>query len=85
LVGDGKKVNKSGIGATVRIKVGDEAPGFQLSDIFGKEQVNSAFVETLTNLLMQLESGDDKETTEKVRKIYRSAVRMSMQTSMGGN
>jgi hypothetical protein len=49
-----------------------------------KDQVTSEFVETLTNLLVQLESGDDKETTEKVRKIYRSAVRMSMQTSMKG-
>ena len=49
-----------------------------------KEQITSEFVETLTNLLVQLESGDDKETTEKVRKIYRTAVRMSMQTSIQG-
>ena len=47
-----------------------------------KEQVTSTFVETLTSLLVQLESGKDKETTEKVRKIYRRAVRMSMQASM---
>ncbi|MCH7481113.1 MAG: hypothetical protein IIC79_06960 [Chloroflexi bacterium] len=47
-----------------------------------KEQVTSAFIETLTSLLVQLESGKDKETTEKVRKIYRRAVRMSMQASM---
>lgn len=49
-----------------------------------KEQVTSAFIETLTSLLVQLESGKDKETTEKVRKIYRRAVRMSMQASMQG-
>ena len=60
----------------------DEAVQQMLED--NKEQVTSAFIETLTNLLVQLDSGKDKETTEKVRKIYRRAVRMTMQTSMQG-
>lgn len=47
-----------------------------------KDQVNSEFVESLTNILVQLEAGEDQEKTEQVRKIYRKAVRMSMQSSM---
>lgn len=58
----------------------DKAMNKMLED--NKDQITSGFVETLTSLLVQLESGEDKETTEKVRKIYRAAVRMSMQTSM---
>ncbi|MEK6256116.1 MAG: CpXC domain-containing protein [Chloroflexota bacterium] len=47
-----------------------------------KDQVNSEFVESLTSILVQLEAGEDQEKTEQVRKIYRKAVRISMQTSM---
>ena len=47
-----------------------------------KDQLTSEFVESLTNVLVQLEAGEDEETTDKVRKIYRKAVRMSMQSSM---
>jgi hypothetical protein len=46
------------------------------------EAITPQLVETLTGLLVQLEAGDNKEMTEKVRAIYRAAVRMSMQSGM---
>ncbi|MDH5506432.1 MAG: CpXC domain-containing protein [Anaerolineae bacterium] len=44
--------------------------------------VTPEFVEALTGLLVQLEAGEDKATTEKVRSVYRASLRMSMQASM---
>jgi hypothetical protein len=46
------------------------------------EAITPQLVETLTGLLVQLEAGENKEMTEKVRAIYRAAVRMSMQSGM---
>jgi len=46
-------------------------------------EIDSKFVESLTGLLMQLESNEEqKELAEKVRIVYREAVRHSMQTQM---
>ena len=61
----------------------DEAARKQILEAH-REQITPEFVETLTNLLVQLEGGKDVETKEKVRAIYRTALRMSMQTSMKG-
>jgi primosomal protein N' len=47
-----------------------------------REAITPELVETLTGLLVQLEAGENKEMAEKVRAIYRAAVRMSMQSSM---
>ncbi|MBW8009703.1 MAG: hypothetical protein FVQ83_00490 [Chloroflexi bacterium] len=47
-----------------------------------KQEISPAFIDSLTQLLVQLEAGEDKESTDKVRKIYRAAVRFSMQSGM---
>jgi hypothetical protein len=47
-----------------------------------KQEISPEFIESLTQLLVQLEAGEDKESTGKVRKIYRAAVRFSMQAGM---
>ena len=46
------------------------------------EEINAEFVEALTGLLVQLEAGKDQEMTDKVRAVYREAVRHSMKNSM---
>lgn len=47
------------------------------------EDINPQMVEALTGLLMQLESNEEnKEMAEKVRIVYREAVRHSMQAQM---
>lgn len=46
------------------------------------EEINEKFIETLTGLLVQLDSGENKDLAEKVRGVYRDAVRFSMQASM---
>jgi len=61
----------------------DEAARKQLLES-RREEVTPAFLEGLTGLLVQLESGEDKETAEQVRAIYRMAVRMSMEAGMKG-
>lgn len=47
-----------------------------------KEDISPEFIDSLTQLLVQLEAGEDKGTTDKVRTIYRAAVRFSMQAGM---
>ncbi|MDH3942684.1 MAG: CpXC domain-containing protein [Anaerolineae bacterium] len=47
-----------------------------------KAEITSSFVESLTGVLMQLEGGENLEAADKVRKIYRKAVRMSMKAGM---
>jgi hypothetical protein len=39
-------------------------------------------VESLTGVLMQLDGSENLEAADKVRKIYRKAVRMSMKAGM---
>jgi hypothetical protein len=46
------------------------------------EEITPAFVESLTNLLVRLDGPDNVEVADKVRAIYREAVRFSMQASM---
>lgn len=47
------------------------------------DEITSELVEALTGLLVQLDaSPDNQEMTDKVRSLYREAVRMSMQASM---
>lgn len=47
------------------------------------DEITSELVEALTGLLVQLDaSSDNQEMTDKVRSLYREAVRMSMQASM---
>jgi len=47
-----------------------------------KAEITPGFVESLTAVLMQLEGSDNLETADKVRKIYRKAVRLTMQAGM---
>jgi hypothetical protein len=46
------------------------------------EEITPGFVESLTGLLLRLDGPDNVETADKVRAIYREAVRFSMQASM---
>jgi hypothetical protein len=46
------------------------------------EDINPQFVEALTGLLVQLDGPDNVELADKVRTVYREAVRHSMQASM---
>jgi hypothetical protein len=46
------------------------------------EEITPAFIESLTNLLVRLDGPDNVEMADKVREVYRQAVRFSMQSSM---
>jgi hypothetical protein len=46
------------------------------------EEITPGFVESLTGLLVRLDGPDNVEMADKVRAIYREAVRFSMQASM---
>ncbi len=50
-----------------------------------REKITPEFLEALTSLMVQFQSGEDKETAEKVRKVYRAALRVSMQAGMGAS
>ena len=49
-----------------------------------KEEISDKFLETLTGLMVQMQNGDDQELADKVRAIYRKALKLSMQTGMAG-
>ena len=49
------------------------------------EQINTDFVEALTNLLVQLDGQEDPALVERVREVYRDAVRFSMESNMGND
>jgi hypothetical protein len=46
------------------------------------QEITPAFIESLTSLLVRLDGPDNVEMADKVRAIYRQAVRFSMQSSM---
>ncbi|GAG75841.1 unnamed protein product, partial [marine sediment metagenome] len=46
------------------------------------EEITPAFVESLTSLLVRLEGPDNVDLADRVRTVYREAVRFSMQASM---
>lgn len=46
------------------------------------DDIDSRMIETLSGLLVQLEGPDNVEMADKVRKVYREAVRFSMQAQM---
>jgi hypothetical protein len=46
------------------------------------DEITPAFIESLTSLLVRLDGPDNVEMADKVRAIYRQAVRFSMQSSM---
>jgi hypothetical protein len=46
------------------------------------EEITPGFIESLTGLLLRLEGPENVEMADKVRVIYREAVRFSMQASM---
>ena len=46
------------------------------------EEITPQFVEALTGLLVQLDGPDNVEMADKVRAVYRDALRISMQSSM---
>lgn len=46
------------------------------------EEITPQFVEALTSLLVQLDGPDNIEMADKVRAVYRDALRISMQSSM---
>ena len=47
-----------------------------------QEHIDQEFLDLLTNVMMQVQQSDDTETADRVRSIYRKAVRTSMQASM---
>jgi predicted Zn-dependent protease with MMP-like domain len=47
-----------------------------------KDQIDEKFIELLTNVMMQLQDQENKQLKEKVRSVYRKAVRLSMQSQM---
>ena len=47
-------------------------------------EISDKFLETLTGLMVQMQNGDDQELAEKVRTIYRKALKVSMQAGMAG-
>ena len=46
------------------------------------DKINQQFMEALSALLVQLDGPDNVEMADKVRKVYREAVRFSMQANM---
>jgi hypothetical protein len=46
------------------------------------EEITPAFIESLTSLLVRLDGPENVEMADKVRSVYRQAVRFSMQSSM---
>lgn len=47
-----------------------------------KDEISDKFLETLTGLMVQMQNGDDQELADKVRAIYRKALKLSMQTGI---
>jgi hypothetical protein len=65
-------------------KLIDAADDDALKKLFEEhaEEITPAFIESLTSLLVRLDGPDNVETADKVRAVYRQAVRFSMQSSM---
>ncbi|MBN2502133.1 MAG: hypothetical protein JXB38_15220 [Anaerolineales bacterium] len=62
-----------------------EAPDDETVDQLMKENqesIDQEFLDLLTNVMMQVQDSDDTETADRVRSIYRKAVRASMQAGM---
>jgi hypothetical protein len=49
-----------------------------------QEEVTPEFISALANVMNQVEAGDDQEFAQKVRDVYRKALRSSMQKNFGG-
>ncbi|KAA3642316.1 MAG: hypothetical protein DWQ07_25115 [Chloroflexi bacterium] len=65
------------------LKAEDEAAQDKLLEE-RKDEISDKFLETLTGLMVQMQNGDDQELSDKVRAIYRKALKLSMQTGMAG-
>lgn len=48
-----------------------------------KDEVTPEFIESLSAMMLQLQEGQDKELADKVRAVYRLALRVSMEKGMG--
>ena len=47
-----------------------------------KDEITPQFVESLSAMMLQLQEGKDKELAEKVRSVYRQALRVSMEKGL---
>jgi len=47
-----------------------------------QESINQDFLETLTNLMTQAQSGDDRELAQRLEQIHRKALRFSMEKNL---
>ena len=47
-----------------------------------REEITPQFIETMTSLLAQSQSSEDKEMLDRMQAAYRSALRFSMQANM---
>ena len=64
----------------------DAADESELNDLLEEhqEEITPEFISALANVMNQVEAGDDQEFTQKVRAVYRKALRYSMQKNFGG-
>lgn len=47
-----------------------------------QDQITQEFMDTLTNVVSQVQSGEDKEMAERIREVHRQVLRFSMQSNL---